>query len=270
MKTGAKRNRHDSEKNKTPELSLADELFVAATLRYSNPEAEFLPKLTAARALAMAQYRKGIHTKAAANREPVKKLSGAAVFSRQSSRAWMLRAAVALVVVGAVFFIARPEVDDTIRIIDEKGKSALHNEFGSQKKPVSLRVMRKRKKIGEITVAQGSRIKLVEATDNDIFRSKMALTGGEADFRLKYKGTASVVVNNGPFTAKVRIAPEPGNDVHLKFRETDSVPDTLEPQFTIEVLKGHVQIAEVEDGDFESYQAGEQAVFSIEDESPRL
>lgn len=270
MKTGTKHNRHDSGKNKTPELSLADKLFVAATRRYSNPEAEFLPKLTNSRAAAIAAYRKEIHAKETLRRELSKAQGRAAAFSRKSSTAWLLRAAVALVVVGAVFFIARPEVDDTIRIIDEKGKSALHNEFGSQKKPVSLRVMRKRKKIGEITIAQGSRIKLVEATNNDIFRSKMAFTGGEADFRLKYKGTASVVVNNGPFTAKVRIAQEPGNDVHLKFRETDSVPDTLEPQFTIEVIKGHVQIAEVEDGDFESYQAGEQAVFSIEDESSRL
>ena len=37
-----------------------------------------------------------------------------------------------------------------------------------------------------------------------------------------------------------------------------------EPKFSIEVIKGDVQIAEIDDDDnFEQYKAGEKAIFSL-------
>ena len=187
-------------------------------------------------------------------------------FGRGVGLRWAARAAIFIVAVTGSLVLFTHVLDDTIRIVDELGKSAMGNEFGAQGRPVQLSVMRKRHKIGEITVADGSRLKVVKATNGDAFRSEVAFTGTEADFKLKYKGKASVIINNGPFTARVRMQSGIENDVHLKFRELGAPQPIGEPQFAIEVIKGNVQIAEVDDGDeFEHYKEGEKAVFSLDD-----
>lgn len=250
-------------------ISLADQLFIAATTRYNQPEQQFLPTLSAPRAAAINLFREKNATKLA----PVEAAPAAkqgrvvrGIFFKSSGLRWTTRAAVFLAAVSGALVLFTYVLDDTIRIEDELGKSAMGSEFGAQGKSVSLSVMRKRRKIGEITVAQGSRLKVVKTSNGESFRSEVAFAGTEADFKLKYKGKASVIVNNGPFKAKVRIQPGSENDVHLKFREMASPQPVGEPQFAIEVIKGDVQIAEIDDGDeFEQYKAGEKAVFTVDD-----
>lgn len=247
-------------------LSLADQLFIASTLKYTQPEDDFLPALASSRKHAITTWRAKHgaklqnHTAAKVGRL----LPGR--FGRGVGLRWAARAAIFIVAVTGSLVLFTHVLDDTIRIEDELGKSAMGSEFGAQGRPVQLSVMRKRHKIGEITVADGSRLKVVKATNGDAFRSEVAFTGTEADFKLKYKGKASVIINNGPFTAKVRMQSGSENDVHLKFRELGSPQPVGEPQFAIEVIKGDVQIAEVDDGDeFEHYKEGEKAIFSLAD-----
>ncbi len=253
-------------RSETQELSLADQLFVATTLKYDEPEDAFLPALTASRKGAIVAWRSK-HIAALKNTKPDK--LGQLVmgpFRRGIALRWAVRAAIFLAAVTGALFLFTHVFDDTIRIEDELGKSAMGSEFGAQGRPIQLRVMRKRHKIGEITVADGSRLKVVKASNGDAFRSVMAFTGTEADLKLKYKGKASFIVNNGPFSAKVRIQSGSEDDVHLKFRELDPAEAMGEPQFAIEVIKGNVQIAEVDEGDdFEHFKEGEKAIFSLED-----
>ncbi|GAB4422882.1 MAG: hypothetical protein OHK0011_02290 [Turneriella sp.] len=247
-------------------MSLADQLFIASTLKYTEPEADFLPPLTPKRSEAMAAWRAENAAKLQ-KQSPAKSgrmLTGR--FGRGVALRWGARAAVFITAVTGSLFLFTHVLDDTIRIEDELGKSAMGSEFGAQGRPIQLSVIRKRRKIGEITVADGSRLKVVKATNGDAFRSEVAFTGTEADFKLKYKGKASVIVKNGPFKAKVRIQAGSENDVHLKFRELGAPQPVGEPQFAIEVIKGNVQIAEADDGDdFEYYKEGEKAVFSLDD-----
>jgi len=247
-------------------LSLADQLFIASTLKYIQPEDEFLPALAADRREAMSAWRAEHGAKLQSQKPDTAGRLIAGRFGRGVVMRWAARAAVFITAVTGSLFLFTHVLDDTIRIEDELGKSAMGSEFGAQGRPVQLRVMRKRHKIGEITVADGSRLKVVKASNGDAFRSEMAFTGTEADFKLKYKGKASFIVNNGPFSAKVRIQSGNENDVHLKFRELGSAQPIGEPQFAIEVIKGDVQIAEIDDGDeFEHYKEGEKAVFSLDD-----
>lgn len=244
-------------------ISLADQLFVAATRRYARPEDEFLPPLKPERAAAIAAWRERYHPQSPSAPESTL-LRGK--FARGIAARWVARAALFIVSVAGALLLFTHVFDDTIRIEDELGKSAMGSEFGAEGRPVQLRVMRKRHKIGEITVAHGSRLKIVKASNGDAFRSEMAFSGVEADFKLHYKGKASVIVKNGPFEAQVRIAPESSGDVHLKFRELPNPLSVKESQFAIEVIKGSVQIAEADEGDeFEHYREGEKAVFSFED-----
>lgn len=253
-------------------LSVADTLFAIATHKYPNAAAEFLPA-DGAKARAITTFQQTNAAKLAAL-APATVLPAAkrdnlirVVFrtlteSRQMK--YLSRAALLLVAFGAGFALLNFFADDSIRIVDELGKSALNAEFGGNDNTVSLKVMRKRKTIGEITVGQGSKLRVVRTSNGESFRSEMAFAGNEADFKLKYKGKASVIVNNGPFKAKVRIAQGANNDVHLRFRELGSPMPIGEPKFAIEVIKGDVQIAEVDDGDdFEQYKAGEKAIFSL-------
>jgi hypothetical protein len=255
-------------------LSVADQLFAITTHKYSNAAAEFLP--SQAKADVIAEYQNSNRAalaglKGATASEPAKAggriLSG--TFGRlttQTTFKIISRAALFVVAIGAGLTLISFVADDTIRIEDELGKSALNSEFGGSEKSVSLHVMRKRKKIGEFTVAQGSKLRVVKASNGDAFRSEVAFAGTEADFKLKYKGKASVIVNNGPFKAKVRIAQGADNDVHLRFKELGNLLPVGEPKFSIEVIKGDVQIAEVDDDDeFEQYKAGEKAIFSLSD-----
>lgn len=256
-------------------LSMADQLFAITTRKYSQAAAEFLPEADRAKAGAIAAYQ-------AENRAALASLDNtvrpepqkagrliSATFGRltaQTTFKIISRAALFVVAIGAGLTLISFLGDDNIRIEDELGKSALNSEFGTQEKSVSLRVMRKRKKIGEFTVAQGSKLRVVKATNGDAFRSEVAFAGTEADFKLKYKGKASVIVNNGPFKAKVKIPQGAENDVHLRFKELGTLMPIGEPKFAIEVIKGDVQIAEVDDDDeFEHYKAGEKAVFSLAD-----
>lgn len=250
-------------------LNLGDELFAIATRNYTNP-AELLPEAAAKKAAAIRDFAQANYA-AIAKLSPVteavkpegKLLTGFFSFARRNVLA---RAAVLLVVLGSGFTLINYFGDDAIRIEDESGLNALNNEFGQNEKSVSLRVMRRRHKIGEITVGEGSKLKVVKATNGDTFRSEMAFKGNEADFKLKYKGKASVIVNNGPFKAKVRMPQGQDNDVHLRFKELGQLEPMGEPKFSIEVIKGDVQIAEVDDDDdFEQYKAGEKAIFSLSD-----
>lgn len=262
MVKGPKRNESTQ---KGEAISLADQLFVAATAKYDHPEKEFLPPLTAQRAAAIAAWRERYRQSPKSPAEKKGKLLRGK-FGRGVAARWGARAALFITAVTGAFFLFTHVLEDTIRIEDELGKSAMGSEFGAEGRPVQLRVMRKRHKIGEITLAHGSRLKVVKATNGDAFRSEMAFSGVEADFKLHYKGRASVIVKNGPFKAKVRIPPESNEGVHLKFRELASPPATKEPQFAIEVIKGNVQIAEIDDGDeFEYYREGEKAIFTYDD-----
>ncbi len=253
---------------------MADQLFAITTHKYANAAAEFLP--SQAKADAIAEYQNENRARltnlaSVTHNKPVKARGRlvSATFGRltaQTTFKIISRAALFVVAIGAGLTLISFLADDTIRIEDELGKSALNNEFGTHEKSVSLRVMRKRKKIGEFTVAQGSKLRVVKASNGDSFRSEVAFAGTEADFKLKYKGKASVIVNNGPFKAKVRIAQGPDNDVHLRFKELGNLLPVGEPKFSIEVIKGDVQIAEVDDDDeFEQYKAGEKAIFSLSD-----
>lgn len=253
-------------------LSMADQLFAISARRYQNAAAEFLPSDSVAQAGAIAAYQAN-HATALQQLEPVTSVAApqkgrllSATFGRftaQTTFKIISRAALFVVAIGAGLTLITFLGDDNIRIEDELGKSALNSEFGASEKPVSLHVMRKRKKIGEFTVAQGSKLRVVKASNGDAFRSEVAFAGTEADFKLKYKGKASVIVNNGPFKAKVRIAQGSENDVHLRFKEHGNLLPVGEPKFSIEVIKGDVQIAEVDDDDFEAYKAGEKAIFSL-------
>lgn len=247
-------------------LSVADQLF-AITTRNNPAAAELLP---AARAAAVADFQ--VQQRAAlAKLVPVtapglapagKILTGG--FS--ATLKIFSRAAVFLLAVGTGILLVQHFADESISIEDELGKSALYNEFGTEEKSVSLHVMRRRKKIGEFTVAQGSKLRVDKASNGDAFRSEVAFAGTEADFKLKYKGKASVIVKNGPFKAKVHIPHGSDNDVHLRFKELGTPMPVGEPRFSIEVIKGNVQIAEVDDDDdFEHYKEGEKAIFSLGD-----
>lgn len=250
-------------------LSLGDELFAITTRNYTHP-ADLLPEAAAKKAAAIRNFAE-LNSAAIAKLTPVteaakpegKLLTG---FFGSARLTVLARAAVLLVVLTSGFMLISYYGDDAIRIEDESGVNALNNEFGQSEKSVSLRVMRRRHKIGEITVGEGSKLRVVKASNGDAFRSEMAFKGNEADFKLKYKGKASVIVNNGPFKAKVRIPQGTGNDVHLRFKELGQLEPVGEPKFSIEVIKGDVQIAEVDDDDdFEQYKAGEKAIFSLSD-----
>jgi hypothetical protein len=251
-------------------LSLADQLFAITTRRNPAAAAEYL---NPSRAAAIHEYRSN-HSDALGRLNDVASApapkDGRRLFftswRNQSALITFARAAVFIAAVGSGITLVNYLTDDTISIEDEQGKSALNNEFGTTDKSVSLHLMRRRSKIGEFTVAQGSTLRVVKATNGDAFRSEVAFAGTEADFKLKYKGKASVIVNNGPFKAKVRIPHGKENDVHLRFKELGSPLPVGEPKFAIEVIKGNVQIAEVDDDDeFEHYKAGEKAVFSLAD-----
>lgn len=174
-----------------------------------------------------------------------KLLSG--IFSGTRHRL-ITRAAGVLMVFGAGWGALHFFGDDSLHIEDEMGKSALNAEHGNYGKSVSLKLMRRRSKIGEITVSQGTKLKIVRGKHNDAF-----------------------VVSNGPYTAKVRIPKNGKDDVHLKFDEVGSLLPVGKPEFAIEVIKGNVQIAEIDDDDdFEQYKGGEKAIFTLSPDSESL
>lgn len=260
----------------TQSIPLADKLFAVVTQRYENAAESLLPQTNKKQVQAISAY-------VTANKDKINNLRAitegdavaprghliSAVFTRLVSRSslrYVARAAILLVVVATGVTLMNFLGDDTIRIEDELGKSALNSEFGAKGKSVSLRVMRKRKKIGEFTVREGSTLKVVKATVDDSFKTEVAFAGNEADFALKYKGKASVIVNNGPFTAKVKIPQAPNNEVYLRFRELGTALPIGDPEFSIEVIKGNVQIAEIDDDpNFKPYTAGEKVVFTLDD-----
>lgn len=253
-------------------LSVADTLFAIATHKYTNAAAEFLPTNSATeRAISKFQQVNAAKLAALAPATVMPEAKRDNIiqgvfrsFTQSRQMKYLSRAALLIFAFGVGFTLLNFFGDDSIRIVDELGKSALNAEFGGNDNPVSLKVMRKRKTIGEITVGQGSKLRVVKTSNGESFRSEMAFAGNEADFKLKYKGKASVIVNNGPFKAKVRIAQGADNDVHLRFRELGNPMPVGEPKFAIEVIKGDVQIAEVDDGDnFEQYKAGEKAIFTL-------
>jgi hypothetical protein len=255
-------------------LPLAEQLFAIATRSTADAASQFLPKKSQVFGNAIRRFQSEHAARLAVLQaitvdEPKKShlLTPVVTAWRNiTTKKYIATAAVMLIAVGSTVILLNPFAEDSILIEDESGHSALHNEFTANAKSLSLRVMRKRKKIGEITVAQGSRLRVVKASNGESFRSEMAFAGTEADFKLKYKGRASVIVNNGPFKAKVRMAQGGDHDIHLRFKEMGSPRPVGEPQFEIEVIKGNVQIAEVDDeNDFEQYKAGEKAIFSFTD-----
>lgn len=261
-------------KAKAHTLTLADTLFAAATHKIPDAAGQLLPENEKARAAAITEFQK-THSAKLAKLAPVtepEKSSSilrpvVAAWTRVTSVKYLSVAASLVVAVGAGLLLMNPFGEDTIHVEDESGKSAMHNEVNAHEKSVSLSFMRRRKKIGEITVGQGSRLRVVKTSNGEAFRSEVAFAGTEAHFKLQYKGKASVIVNNGPFKAKVRMAQGNQQDVHLKFKEMGSPLPSGEPQFEIEVIKGNVQIAEVDDeGDFEQYKEGEKAIFSLSDQ----
>jgi len=253
-------------------LPLSDQLFAVTTRRNPGAAAEFF---TSERAAAIHNYQVNHQNTLATLGDTFSapapndgRLIGGFFTNWRNQFAMknLARAAVFIAAIGSGLTLVNFLTDDSISIEDEQGKSALNNEFGAAEKSVSLHLMRRRSKIGEFTVAQGSKLRVVKATNGDAFRSEVAFAGTEADFKLKYKGKAHVIVNNGPFKARVRIPHGKENDVHLRFKELGSPLPVGEPKFAIEVIKGNVQIAEVDDDDdFEHYKEGEKAIFSLGD-----
>ncbi len=272
----ARHSKTTSAKNakKAHAISLADQLFAIATRGAVNAGAQLLPEENTARNETIQRFQTENAAKIAAL-QPITSVVPdktrlltpvVAAWRSVTSVKYFSTAAAMLIAAGTSVLLLSPFAEDSILIEDESGKSALHSEFNANDKSLSLRVMRKRKKIGEITMAQGSRLRVVKTSNGESFRSEMAFAGTEADFKLQYKGKASVIVNNGPFKAKVRMAQGGDHDVHLRFKEMGSPRPVGEPQFEIEVIKGDVQIAEIDDeDDFEQYKAGEKAIFSLTD-----
>lgn len=261
-------------KAKAHTLTLADTLFAAATHKIPDAAGQLLPKNEKARIAAIAEFQ-NTHSEILSQLKPVtepEKSSSlispvVAAWTRITSVKYLSVAASLVVAVGAGILLVNPFGEDGIHIEDESGQSAMHSEVNAHEKSVSLNFMRKRKKIGEITVGQGSRLRVVKTSNGEAFRSEVAFAGTEAHFKLQYKGKASVIVNNGPFKAKVRMSQDNHQDVHLKFKEMGSPLPSGKPQFEIEVIKGNVQIAEVDDeDDFEHYKEGEKAIFSLSDQ----
>ncbi|MBV6493937.1 MAG: hypothetical protein LDLANPLL_01961 [Turneriella sp.] len=252
-------------------LSLAEKIFAITTHRYINSAKEFLPTNYAN----VEQIQKFQHankdtiaslkpiTDRSANKATQQKILTYGRTAAQKTMVVMARAALFVVAIGAGLTLISYVADDSIRIEDERGKSALNNEIRAKESAISLNVMRKRKKIGEFTLSKGSRLRIVKASNGDIFRPVVTFDGNEADFKLKYKGKTSLVVSNGPFKAKVKIAQGVNNDIHLRFKESGALLPVGNPKFSIEVVKGDVQIAETEDNIFEDYSTGEQAVFTL-------
>jgi len=226
--------------------SLASQTFAIATRHYANPGKDFLPAGHKFDLTYRAQNATQIDRLAAVTDiHPIAKegklLSGFFSSIKQSTLA---RAAGLLFAVGIGWVTIQSFGDDVLHIEDELGKNALNAEQGHHEKNISLRLMRKKHKVGEITVIQGSKVKIVRAKHGDAF-----------------------VVNNGPFTAKVRFPKGAKNDVHLKLNEQGTLMPIGTPEFAIEVIKGDVQIAEIDDDDdFEHYKAGEKAIFSLSPE----
>ncbi|MCX7632299.1 MAG: hypothetical protein N2Z22_03075 [Turneriella sp.] len=240
-------------------IPLADQLFVAATLRYEQPEKELLPPLPESRLREIARWREQYRQGMASHSPEV----GGVLWR------WFLRVAIFLVAVGGAFVLFQQFADDTIRIVDESGQSALGSELQADHNPVRLRLLRRRHKIGEITITRGTRIRVVRASNGDSLRSELAISG-KADLKLQYQGGASVVVNSGYFKANVRIPQSAGQGIHLRISAEELPPHEV-PQLAIEVLSGSVQIAEADNGDeFEHYHAGEKAIFSLEEDSENL
>lgn len=261
-------------REKVPALPLAHQLFAIATRGTVAAASKFLPKNFQVHSSAISRFQ----TENAAKLAALQPITAAepnkshlltpiiAAWQRVTSIRYLATAAGLLIAAGTTVLLLNPFAEDSILIEDESGRSALHSEFNANAKSLSLRVMRKRKKIGEITMAQGSRLRVVKTSNGETFRSEMAFAGTEADFKLRYNGRASVIVNNGPFKAKVRMAQGGDHDIHLRFKEMGSPRPVGEPQFEIEVIKGNVQIAEVDDeAEFEQYKAGEKAIFSLTD-----
>jgi hypothetical protein len=261
-------------KTKLHTLTLADTLFAAATHKIPDAAGQLLPENEKGRIAAITEFQK-THSEKLSQLQPVTEAEKSSsvitpvigAWTRMTSVKYLSVAASLVVAVGAGLLLVNPFGEDIIHIEDESGQSAMHSEVSAHEKSISLNFMRKRKKIGEITVGQGSRLRVVKATNGEAFRSEVAFAGTEAHFKLQYKGKASVIVNNGPFKAKVRMAQDHQQDVHLKFKEMGSPLPSGEPQFEIEVIKGNVQIAEVDDeDDFEHYKEGEKAIFSLSDQ----
>lgn len=261
-------------KAKAHTLTLADRLFAVATRNIPDAAQDLLPENEKARATAISDFQK-THSERLSHLVPVTEAEKSsrllapfvAAWSRITTVKYLSAAAAMVIATGAGLLLMNPFVEDGIHIEDESGQSAMHNEVNANEKSVSLSFMRKRKKIGEITVGQGSRLRVVKTSNGEAFRSEVAFAGTEAHFKLQYKGKASVIVNNGPFKAKVRMSQDNHQDVHLKFKEMGSPLPSGEPQFEIEVIKGNVQIAEVDDeDDFEHYKEGEKAIFSLSDQ----
>jgi hypothetical protein len=257
------------------DLSLADQLFAVVTRKTPDAAADLLPENEKMRGAAISAFQKA-HSDRLARLTPVTEIEKSsrllspviAVWSRIGSVKYLSAAAAMVIATGAGLLLFNPFGEDSIHIEDESGQSAMLSEVNANDKSVSLNFMRRRKKIGEITVGQGSRLRVVKASNGEAFRSEVAFAGTEAHFKLQYKGKASVIVNNGPFKAKVRMSQDNQHqDVHLKFKEMGSPLPSGEPQFEIEVIKGNVQIAEVDDEDeFEHYKEGEKAIFSLSDQ----
>jgi hypothetical protein len=265
-----------TKKEKIPQdLNLFEQLFAITTGKYAQSATDFLPADKKYNHASIISYQKANASKIAALTpvtEPVyADISRGRTISInfRKSLQWIVtspvaRAAALLIFSGVIITFFNTVNDDSIRIVDESGQNAINNEFGNADKRVSLRVMRKRSKIGEFTVGEGSKLKVVRSSNGETFRSEVAFAGREADFKLKYKGKTSVIVNNGPFKARVRVAQNRNNDIHLRFKELGTPLPSGEPEFSIEVIKGHVQIAEIDDGDdFQPYNAGEKAIFSL-------
>jgi len=260
---------------KVHNLTLGDQLFAIATQKTANAATQLLPENEKARAAAITAYQE-THGDRLSRLTPVTEIERSsrllspviAVWLRMGSIKYLSAAAAMVIATSAGLLLFHPFGEDTIHIEDESGQSAMLNEVNANDKSVSLNFMRRRKKIGEITVGQGSRLRVVKTSNGEAFRSEVAFAGTEAHFKLQYKGKASVIVNNGPFKAKVRMSQDNHHqDVHLKFKEMGSPLPSGEPQFEIEVIKGNVQIAEVDDEDeFEHYKEGEKAIFSLSDQ----
>jgi len=248
-------------------LSLAEQIFAIVTRSYVSSAKEFLPdeKQSKIRASLIEEYqhdKKTVIQSLSSITEPL------VVFKQKILQLSIFRhiavAAVSLLIVGAAGWVWHSLTSEMIELFDDHGQNALNRDIDAGDTDVSLRVLNQKRSIGEIKIEPGSRIRIVKATNGDMFRSELYFSGNSAEIRLRTKGRASVLIKNGPFNARVRVPESKGKEVHLRLSEEkiDGMPPA-NPTFSIEVLQGNVQIAEVDDADnILRFDKGEKAIFT--------
>ena len=254
-------------RKKSMPLSLAEQIFAIVTKSYVSSAKEFLPNQKQANTRnkaieAYQQDKKMAMQNLTWITEPIvsikQKILQFSIFRH------IAVAAVSLLIVGATVWVWHSLTSEMIELFDDHGQNALNRDIDAGDTDVSLRVLNRKRSIGEIKIEPGSRIRIVKATNSDMFRSELHFSGNSAEIRLRTKGKASVLIKNGPFHARVRVPESKDKEVRLRLSEEkiDGMPPA-NPTFSIEVIQGNVHIAEIDDAEnILPFGKGEKAIFT--------